>query len=112
MQHSSCIIDLTSFVFIAHSSQVILRTRKERSNWTRPHLLVAAVAWTFYVMRTSSLKSYIKMVMPVDLLASLCATYQISKVQLMLFLTLLLLLLNILCLIQLELGLVGELGAG
>jgi hypothetical protein len=52
------------------------------------------------------------MVMPVDLPASLCATYQISKVQLMLFLTLLLLLLNIRCLIQLELGLVRELGAG
>jgi hypothetical protein len=52
------------------------------------------------------------MMMPVDLLESLCATYQISRVQLMLFLTLLLLLLNILCLIQLEFGLVGELGAG
>jgi hypothetical protein len=40
------------------------------------------------------------MTMPVDLLASfLCATYQISKVPLMLFLTLLL---KIQCLIQLE----------
>jgi hypothetical protein len=54
-----------------------------------------------------------KMVMPVDLLTSLCATYQISKAPLMLFLTLLLLLLvKIRCLIQLELGLVGELGTG
>jgi len=92
---------------------VILRTRKERANWTRPHLLVAAVAWTSYVMRTSSLKSYIKMVMPVDLLMIFCTTYQIPKVPLMLFLRLLLLLLlKIRCLIQLELGLVGELGTG
>jgi hypothetical protein len=100
-------------VFVAYSFQVILRTRKEHANWTRPHLLVAAVAWTSYVMRTSSLKSYIEMVMPVNLPTRLCATYQISKVPLMLFLTLLLLLLlKIRCLIQLELGLVGELGTG
>jgi hypothetical protein len=112
MQHSSSLISLL-FVAHTHSSQVILRTRKERANWTRPHLLVAAVAWTSYVMKTSSFKLYMKMVMPVDLLTSLCATYQISKAPLMLFLTLLLLLLvKIRCLIQLELGLVGELGTG
>ncbi|CAD6256437.1 unnamed protein product [Miscanthus lutarioriparius] len=97
-------------VTLRHSKfQVILRTRKERANWTKPHLLVAAVAWTYYVMRTSSLKSYIKMVMPVDLLMIFCTTYQIPKVPLMLFLRLLL---KIRCLIQQELGLVGELGTG
>jgi hypothetical protein len=78
MQHSSSLISHLSCSLPTYSSQVILRTRKERANWTRPHFLVAAVAWTSCdeIMRTSSLKSYIKITMPVDLLMSLCVTYQ------------------------------------